>query len=1063
MRTTKKLMAAVLAVCMLASTSVVSGFAATTDSEPVSADIIADSAYTQACEAIDNEYAYTKRDLGATYSPESTTFKVWSPTATEVSVNLYATGSDTEEGAEDLDTYPLEKLMDGDKWTGVWTITLEGDFKNQYYTYTITAANTTGTKTTTKETQDVYSVATGVNGKRSMICDLDSTDPEGWENDDHVLLDESTDSAVWELHVKDFSYDPASGVSEANRGKYMAFTETGTTLNGEGNISTCIDYLKELGITTVQINPFYDFQSINEMGSDSQFNWGYDPQNYNVPEGSYSSNPYDGNVRIKECKSMIKALHDAGISVVMDVVYNHTYSTDSCFQSTVPNYYYRMTKTGAFSNGSGCGNECATERAMYRDYLIQSLLYWVNEYHVDGFRFDLMGIMDVETMNMAREALDAVDPRITTWGEGWAGGDSSHPTNTCSGTKFYPATQSNAAKLSDRIALFNDAIRDGVKGGCMSISNQGFVQGAKTNAPDIRYGARANSSGRNKWLASAPSQCVTYAACHDNATLYDQILGSTGLASYGVREAKAVKMNKLGGAIIYASQGISFMLAGEEMCRSKDGDTNSYKSAATLNMIKWQNVVDYADVVSYYKGMMQIKANFSPLTCMDKSYQDAFAFNDTQRTYSNQVAYTITNNTEGEWNKLAVIYNSADTAVDVTLADTSVTDWVVIANNESAGLDKLGEVTGSTFTVPAVSAVIAVDKASYESAGIKSDMGKVVVNYVYESDGDKIDDSVILQGSIGTGYQTSPSAAIPDTYEISKVEGDTTGKFGETPAEVTYYYKDYIPDSILNADFNGDGNVNIMDVTAMQKYFVGDLQLSDEKVAALDLNYDDNANVADCTMLAKQLAGYRVAEGKVVVNHYYLDADGNQQQLTPSETIVGRVGSDYSTEDFKVVGYAADKDNYPAKACGKIPYGATLEVNYNYIASSLDINLHFKHNGSLTWAPTLWIWGSDLKGVDKGNYTPDDSAVWPGVAATDEDGDGWYEYNFTYRGAGTYNVIVSNKGSTQTIDYKGFVDNEMWVVIDDSKLATGEFLTFYTDNPDTNPDAPIAKQITVGK
>ena len=312
----------------------------------------------------------------------------------------------------------------------------------------------------------------------------------------------------------------------------------------------------------------------------------------------------------------------------------------------------------------------------------------------------------------------------------------------------------------------------------MSISNQGFVQGAETSAPDIRYGVSANSSGGNKWLASAPSQCVSYASSHDNATLYDQILGSTGLASYGVRESTAVKMNKLGGAIVYASQGISFMLAGEEMCRSKDGDTNSYKSAATLNMIKWQNVVDYADVVSYYKGMMQIKANFSPLTCMDKSYQDSFKFNDTQRTYSNQVAYTIANDTEGEWSKLAVIFNSADTEAEVTLADTSVTDWVVIANNESAGLDKLGEVTGSTFTVPAYSAVIAVDKESYEAAGIHSDMGKVVVNYVYESDGEKLDESVVLQGSIGTGYQTSPSAAISDTYEIADIEGDVTGKFG---------------------------------------------------------------------------------------------------------------------------------------------------------------------------------------------------------------------------------------------------------------------------------------------
>ena len=1062
MRTTKKLISAVLALCMLASTGVVSGFAATADSDSVSGDIVADSVYTQACETIDSEYAYTKGDLGATYSPESTTFKVWAPTATEVSLNLYATGSDTEEGAADLGSHALTQLMEDDEWTGVWEVTVEGDLKNVYYTYTITAANTTGTKTTTKETQDVYSYAVGVNGKRSMVVDLDSTDPEGWENDQHVLLEENTDSSVWEIHVKDFSYDEASGVSEANRGKFLAFTETGTTLNGEGNIATGIDYLKELGVTTVQITPFYDFQSINEAGSDSQFNWGYDPQNYNVPEGSYSTNPYDGNVRITECKQMIQALHEAGISVVMDVVYNHTYSTDSCFQSTVPNYYYRMTKTGAFSNGSGCGNECATERAMYRDYVIQSCLYWVNEYHVDGFRFDLMGIMDVETMNLVRDALDQVDPRLTTWGEGWTGGDSYRPSTTCTGETFYPAIQANATKLNDRIALFNDAIRDGIKGNCMNITNTGFAQGAKTSAPDIRYGVRANSSGRNKWLANAPSQCVTYADCHDNATLYDQLLGSTGLASYGERNATAVKMNKLASAMVFGSQGVTFMLAGQEMCRSKDGDTNSYNSAATLNMIKWQNVVDYADVVSYYKGLMQIRSMFSPLTCADKTYEDAFTFTKTMRSYSNQISYTITNDVEGEWQKMAVFFNSADTDVDVTLADTSVTEWVVIANNESAGLDNLGEVSGSTFTVPAYSAVIAVDKESYESLGTKSDMGKVVVNYVYESSGDKLDDSVVLQGTVGTCYQASPSAGVPDTYEISYVEGDVVGSFGEETQVVTYYYKDYVPESIQNADFNGDGRVNIMDATTMQKYLVGDTALSDEKVAAFDLNYDDAKDISDVTMLMKYLAGYPVSEGTVTVNYYYDDADGVQQKITPSQTITGRVGSDYTTTEFKVVGYAADESQYPAKASGKIPYGENLEVNYYYTASSLDIQLHFKHSGSLTWEPTLWIWGSNLKGVDQYNYTPDDSASWPGVNATDTDGDGWYDYNFTYRGAGTYNVIVSNAGSTQTIDYKGFVDNEMWVVINDSKLSSGEFLTFYTENPDTNPDAPIAQQVTMG-
>ncbi len=1060
MRTTKKIISAVLAICMLASTSIMSSFAATADNAVSGSDNALDSTYSQAAEAIDAEYAYDGTDLGAMYSPEQTVFKVWAPKASEVTLNLYATGSDTEEGAAKLGTYALEKLMDGDKWTGVWTVAVAGDLKNVYYTYTVVTSNTTGTGASKKETQDVYSYAVGVNGKRSMVVDLDSTDPEGWENDTHVLLDESTDSSVWELHVKDFSYDPASGVSEANRGKFTAFTEKGTTLNGEGNVSTCIDYLKELGVTTVQITPFYDFQSINEAGNDAQFNWGYDPQNYNVPEGSYSTNPYDGNVRIKECKQMIQALHEAGISVVMDVVYNHTYSTDSCFQSTVPNYYYRMTKTGAFSNGSGCGNECATERAMYRKFVIDSCLYWVNEYHVDGFRFDLMGIMDVETMNMIRAELDKVDPRITTWGEGWTGGDSYHPTNTCAGTKYLPAIQANASKLDKRIALFNDGIRDGIKGNCMNITNTGFVQGAKTSAKDISYGIRANTVGTNKWKASAPSQCVTYAACHDNATFYDQIIGSTGLADYGVRVSDAVAMNKLGAAIVYTSQGISFILAGEEMCRSKNGDTNSYKSPATLNMIKWQNVVDYADVISYYKGLMQIKSAFTPLTCMDATYQNAFKFTGGLSSVSNQVSFTVTNDQEGEWNKMAVIYNSAATAATVTLKEVAEdAQWVVIANDQTAGLDNLGEVTGATFTVPARSALIAVDKAGYESAGLKSNYGKVKINYVYEADGTPLDSSVILQGSVGTGYQTSASAGVPDTYIVNDVEGNTTGKFGEELTEVTYYYTDYVPESIQNADFNGDGNINIMDVTAMQKHFANLAKLAPEFEAKLDLNYDDAKNVEDCTMLAKHLAKIPVSSGNVIANYYYTNNKGELDKITTSQEFAGRVGSEFKTSEFKVVGYAVDPNNKPAKTEGKIPYGDTLEVNYYYTASSLDINLYVKHNGSLTWAPYVWIWGSDLKGKDSDNYTK--SGVWPGDKLADTNGDGWYECSFTYKGAGTYNVIVSNNGSTQTIDYKGFVDNDMWIVIDDAKVSGGTFLTFYTDNPDTNPDAPIADQVVI--
>lgn len=1052
MRTTKKIVSAVLAVCMLASTSVVSSFAATVNDDDM---VGITTPYSTACEALDKEYAYSGNDLGATYAPEKTTFKVWSPTATEVKLNLYATGSDAEEGAKDLGVFDLEKVMDGEKFTGVWAVTVDGDLKNVYYTYSITAAPTTGGNAVKRETQDINSVATGVNGNRSMVCDLDSTDPEGWENDQHVLLDDVTASSVWELHVKDFSYDPASGVSEANRGKFLAFTETGTTLNGEGDFATCIDYLKELGITTVQINPFYDFQSINEAGSDAQFNWGYDPQNYNVPEGSYSSNPYDGNVRITECKQMIQALHNAGISVVMDVVYNHTYSTDSCFQKTVPNYYYRMTKSSTFSNGSGCGNECATERAMYRQFLVNSCRYWVDEYHVDGFRFDLMGLMDCEAMNEIRANLDEVSENISMWGEGWTGGTSTAPTYTCTGERYYPATQANASRISSRVGFFNDAIRDSIKGSVFETTGKGFIQGAKSvdNIKGLYYGITANTT-KNKWQALAPEQCVTYAACHDNATLYDRIIASTGMADYTKRYTDAVKMNKLAGAILYTSQGVTFTLAGEEMCRTKNGDENSYKSSPLINMIKWQNVVDYADVISYYKGLNKIKANFSPLTCDDSTYSNYTTFNVTNNTSvpSDLFSFTVTNDTPGEWNKMAVIYNGGAKAQSVTLSDKSVTDWVVIANNESAGVDKLGEVTGSRFTVPARSALIAVDKAGFEAAAVESTTGKVKVNFVYEPTGEKLEDSVVLQGEIGTNYKTVPSPGIPDTYVLNSVEGVETGKYSADMAEVTYKYVDYVPESMTKADFNRDGIIDVKDVTEYQKYLAEMVTFDEDLEAIADLSYDGIKNVQDATMLSKHIAELPVSSGTVTVNYYYTDESGNQKKLDDSIVINGKVGTPYTSEKFKVVGYDVDPDRVPDNAEGVIPYGS-INVDYYYVPSSLDINIHVKHNGSLKWAPTLWIWGSDLGGKDSGNFTGGAAAKWPGVTIADEDGDGWFEYNFTYEGAGTYNVIVSNNGSTQTSDYKGFVENDLWIVINDSAVSGGTYLSCYAENPELNPDA----------
>ena len=1062
MRTSKKIIASVLAACMLASTSVVTSFAAVDDG---SAGAGASHDYIKANEALDAEYTYSGNDLGAQYTPQSTTFKVWSPTATEVTLNRYSTGSDKETGAKNLGTVTMEKLMEGDKWTGVWTTTVSGDIKNTYYTYSITAAHPKSGAIQTAETQDVYSVATGVNGKRSMVCDLKSTNPKGWEKDGHVLPEKSTDSYVWELHVKDFSYDTASGVSEANRGKYLAFTEEGTTLNSAGKISTCIDYLKQLGVTTVQLNPFYDFQSINEAGSDDQFNWGYDPQNYNVPEGSYSSNPYDGNVRINECKQMIQALHNAGISVVMDVVYNHTYASDkegSCFQATVPDYYYRQLKSGAFSNGSGCGNEVSSERAMTRKYIVDSCLYWVNEYHVDGFRFDLMGLIDTETMNIIRDELDKINPLITVWGEGWTGGTSTYAAKTCTGADFYPATQANADKVSERVAFFNDGIRDGIKGKVFEADDTGFVGGNVERAKDIRHGVRANSQAKNGWLAQSPAQCVTYADCHDNATCIDQIIARTGIGKYGERNDTVLSMNKLAAAIQFTSQGILFNLAGQEFCRTKYGDTNSYKSSPEINKITWQNLVDYADMVSYYKGLRLIRENFAPFTAADKSFEDAFTFDYPKNLNlsTTNVNFTVSNNTDGQWKKMAVIYNSASKALNIKIADTSVTKWVVIADGDQAGVSKIKEVNGSTFNVGAKSALIAVDKESFDANPIESNMGKVKVEYRHVNGDKELANSMVLQGGIGESYKCEPSSGVSNIYVLDHVDGDAEGKYTEADQKVIFYYTDYVPENLrINGDVNEDGAINVADVTEFQRILAEMVSVTPEKKSGLDFNYDGAVNIDDATMLQKFITGYVVSSGSVEVNYFYNDAEGKQQKLTESINIEGRVGDDFTTEEYHVMGYQIDKSRYPSITEGKIPYGNPLVIDYYYVAGSLDVKLHVKHNGSETWAPTLWIWGADLKGNDKYNYSPDDKAKWPGVKLSDDDGDGWFDYGFTYRGAGSYNIIVSNSGKTQTKDYKGYVDNEMWLVIDDSKLESGDFVTFYTDNPDTNPNAPIAKRL----
>ena len=763
------------------------------------------NAYTAASQDIDDNYGYDGDDLGAVYTEEGTTFKVWAPTASSVKVNLYNAGN----GGSKISTTELTND------NGVWSVTLSGDYKNKYYTYTVTAEDVTGTTTTTKETPDIYSVATGVNGMRSMICDLDSTDPDGWASDKHVLLDKNTDSYVWETQIKDFSYDSKSGISADNRGKYLAFTETGTTLNNEGDISTGIDYLKKLGVTTVQLLPFFDIgkNALDETSSSDRYNWGYAPANYNVPEGSFSSNPYDGNVRIKECKQMIQALHNAGISVVMDVVYNHTAERNSPFQACVPNYYYRMTNSGNFSDGTGCGNETASERRMFRNFMIQSCLYWVNEYHIDGFRFDLMGVHDVETMNLLRAEMDKVDPRLTIWGEGWTGGSCTYPSTTCTGAKFKAADRFSSVDLNERIGFFNENIRDAIKGSTFNSTAKGWVQGDYNQSPNLNKGVTGNTNGVHnpssyQWISRQPSQTVTYTSCHDNQTLWDRLAASQNITEFRQRNETLVKQNKLAGGLLQMSQGITFTLSGEEMGRSKDNDDNSYESSVTRNMIDWELADTNSDIVDYYKGMREIREKFSPLRDNTKSSLSGYKCSSGESP-SSIYAAIWTNNTQGEWKKLAVIANNTNSQKSYTINSAEGSNWVIIANENSAGTQKLSEVSNGTVNVGAYSMVVAVDKQSF--------------------------DNPVEQ----------PTTAVPTEEPTTAAPTTVTTQAPTTTAPAAQYQQ---------GDVDRNGSVNVKDATLIQKSIAKLVTLDAEQQALADINGDKNISVKDATKIQRIVA-----------------------------------------------------------------------------------------------------------------------------------------------------------------------------------------------------------------
>lgn len=826
--------------------------------------------------------AYSGNDLGATYSKKATTFKVWSPNAASVRVNIFEHGSDDEGDAGSI----MSRAMTLDKATGVWSVTINGDLLNKYYTYSVTHGKTT------KETADVYAKACGVNGNRSMVVDLSTTNPDGWENDKHVLVQNQTDASVWEISVADFSSSESSGVSEANRGKYLAFTEEGTTVNGvQGASSTCVDYLKKLGVKYVQIMPFYDFGSVDESKNImDQYNWGYDPVNYNCPEGSYSSNPKKGEVRIKECKQMIQALHNAGIGVIMDVVYNHTYTPDSWFQRTVPNYYYRMNSDGTFSNGSGCSNDTASEHLMFRKYMIDSVTYWASEYHIDGFRFDLMGLHDVTTMNSIRSALDNLyadgsGKQILMYGEAW-----DMATNCDEGTVM--ASQKNLKQMSDRIGAFDDTIRDAIKGSTGG-TDGAFVQDGSRRA-NLKTGIAGQSDTTTGW-ANVPSQCVTYASCHDNLCLYDKLVGSVyGTDSdYRKRYEDLVAMNKLSAAIVMTSQGIPFSLGGEEFCRSKDGDENSYASSRKENMLDWENVDLYSDVIEYYRGLYKIRDAFA-------AFSDTTAMTANSLTYLSDVpkgvtGYTINNTESGKWSQMCVIFNGSDTAQNVNAKG----EWVVLADNKTAGLRNIKNISDSV-KVEAHSAVIMVDTKSYDSAGIMDDEGAVVIDY-YDNKTEKLIKSQTLTGELGTSYDVTNLASTLN-YDVKKTDGEIKGVFTDQVGHAKVYVEEYDGEmSTVTVKFVDETNNTELEDSYLvrnrkgEQYYTPDLPTIKNYKLVLDDLPTNGAGKLDSASKTVTYKYTRVTddEDKTIcrVNAIYMDDSG---KILDTKTLTGVEGQAYS-------------------------------------------------------------------------------------------------------------------------------------------------------------------------
>ena len=632
-----------------------------------------------------------ERPLGAVVAQSGTQFALWAPSAQKVTLRLFSRGSMGESGDALIGQYTMRPESDGS-----WTYDFADNKHGVYYDFLI--ERDCGS---VDRVADPWARGAGVNGRRSMVVDFSRTNPDGWYRD-HMPDVPLAQTVVWETHVGDFSNDPAGGFPESHRGKYLAFTDDGTSLDGHPDFPTGIAYLKKLGVTAVQLMPIYDFGSVDEETCD-RYNWGYDPVNYNVPEGSYSTNPFDGSVRIREVKQMVQALHNAGIKVIMDVVYNHMFSPDNWFERSVPDYFLRRKPNGALANGSGCGCDMATERKMFRRFIVESVTFWAREYHMDGFRFDLMGIHDIETMNRLRSELLEIDPTIFVYGEGWVAADSPLPFEQ-------RAVKENVGQM-EGIGVFNDEFRDGLKGSTFDEQEPGYASGninghfepvkygivGGTDHPQVDYGGLLYC---NAPYAGAPSQMINFVSCHDGYTLVDKLK----LSVQGDHAAdELIPIDKLVHTVLLTAQGIPFIRSGEEIMQDKQGEPNSYKSPDSINRIDWSLKAKNREVFDFIRGLIALrKAHPAFRIPTVEGLQQWLRFMDTGD--SGVIAYTLgeyANN--DEWKEILVAYNGNRHEAEIGIPEG---EWNVVCRNGQIDPEGKDRLPGGSVKIAASSALI---------------------------------------------------------------------------------------------------------------------------------------------------------------------------------------------------------------------------------------------------------------------------------------------------------------------------------------------------------------------